>query len=64
MGLLFSYYTLFGAEFTKVYDSVHGEKIIPNSYSVRIHKETILSHVTKSLRGKLNPTITKNSNES
>ena len=66
--LLWVYYSAiilyFGAEFTKVYASVHGEKIIPNSYSVRIQKETILRHVTKSLRGKLNPTITRDVNES
>lgn len=43
----------FGAEFTKVYASTHGHKIIPNSYSVRIQKETILSTVTKSIRKKL-----------
>jgi len=29
----------FGAEFTKVYAYTHGQKIIPNSYSVRIQKE-------------------------
>ena len=29
----------FGAEFTKVYAYTHGEKIIPNAYSVRIEKE-------------------------
>ena len=28
----------FGAEFTKVYAHTHGEKIIPNKYSVRIEK--------------------------
>ncbi|MFZ4398932.1 MAG: YihY/virulence factor BrkB family protein [Bacteroidales bacterium] len=28
----------FGAEFTKVYANTHGEKIIPNSYSVHIKK--------------------------
>lgn len=28
----------FGAEFTKVYASIHGNKIIPNSYSVKIEK--------------------------
>jgi len=28
----------FGAEFTKVYASAHGQKIIPNRYSVQIHK--------------------------
>jgi len=29
----------FGAEFTKVYAYTHGQKIIPNRYSVQIHKE-------------------------
>jgi membrane protein len=29
----------FGAEFTKVYASTHGQKIIPNAYSVHIEKE-------------------------
>ena len=29
----------FGAEFTKVYAYTHGQKIIPNAYSVRIEKE-------------------------
>jgi len=28
----------FGAEFTKVYASTHGQKIIPNDYSIRIEK--------------------------
>ncbi len=31
----------FGAEFTKVYALIHGEKIIPNEYSVKIVKEII-----------------------
>jgi membrane protein len=31
----------FGAEFTKVFASTHGQKIIPNAYSVRIEKEQI-----------------------
>ena len=65
--LLWVYYSAiilyFGAEFTKVYASVHGEKIIPNSYSVRIKKETILSQVTKSIRGKLKHKGIKDSNE-
>jgi len=30
----------FGAEFTKVYAITHGEKIIPNTYSVRVIKKT------------------------
>lgn len=30
----------FGAEFTKVYAYTHGQKIIPNRYSVHIHKES------------------------
>ena len=29
----------FGAEFTKVYAYTHGQKIIPNRYSIQIHKE-------------------------
>jgi membrane protein len=29
----------FGAEFTKVYALTHGQKIIPNRYSIHIHKE-------------------------
>jgi membrane protein len=29
----------FGAEFTKVYAHNHGQKIIPNSYSVQIIKQ-------------------------
>jgi len=31
----------FGAEFTKVYALIHGDKIIPNDYSVQIIKEKI-----------------------
>ena len=31
----------FGAEFTKVYALAHGEKIIPNEYSVQIIKEVV-----------------------
>ena len=31
----------FGAEFTKVYADVHGDKIVPNVYSVKIVKEII-----------------------
>lgn len=31
----------FGAEFTKVYAITHGKNIVPNAYSVKIHKETI-----------------------
>jgi membrane protein len=45
--LIWVYYSAiilyFGAEFTKVYASIHGQKIIPNSYSVKITKPTILS---------------------
>lgn len=33
----------FGAEFTKVFAYTHGEKIIPNRYSVQIHKENNIS---------------------
>jgi len=29
----------FGAEFTKVYAHTHGQKIIPNEYSVRIQRQ-------------------------
>jgi membrane protein len=29
----------FGAEFTKVYAEIHGKKIIPNEYSVRVIKQ-------------------------
>ena len=31
----------FGAEFTKIYAHIHGDKIIPNEYSVQILKEEI-----------------------
>jgi len=31
----------FGAEFTKVYAETHGQKIIPNEYSVRLIKQKI-----------------------
>jgi membrane protein len=31
----------FGAEFTKVYALTHGQKIIPNEYSVQIIKQNI-----------------------
>ena len=31
----------FGAEFTKVYAELHGDKIIPNEYSVKVVKEII-----------------------
>jgi membrane protein len=31
----------FGAEFTKVYANVHGDKIIPNAYAVGIKVEVI-----------------------
>jgi len=33
----------FGAEFTKVYANTHGQKIIPNAYSVQIEK--VITHV-------------------
>jgi membrane protein len=29
----------FGAEFTKVYAHTHGQKIVPNSYSIQIIKQ-------------------------
>lgn len=32
----------FGAEFTKVFAYTHGQKIIPNRYSVQIHKENVI----------------------
>lgn len=42
--LIWVYYSAiilyFGAEFTKVYALTHGQKIIPNRYSVQIHKES------------------------
>jgi membrane protein len=61
--LLWVYYSAiilyFGAEFTKVYASTHGQKIIPNSYSVLIQKETILNTVTKSIRKKLKAQVKK-----
>ncbi len=45
--LIWVYYSAiilyFGAEFTKVYASIHGQKIIPNSYSVKIMKPTVLN---------------------
>ncbi len=34
----------FGAEFTKVYAYTHGQKIIPNRYSIQIHKD---NHITE-----------------
>ena len=41
--LIWVYYSAiilyFGAEFTKVYANVHGQKIIPNSYSVKYNKQ-------------------------
>jgi membrane protein len=41
--LIWVYYSAiilyFGAEFTKVYARTHGQKIIPNTYSVQINKE-------------------------
>lgn len=43
--LVWVYYTAiilyFGAEFTKVYAHTHGDKIIPNNYSVQILKQKI-----------------------
>jgi membrane protein len=40
--LIWVYYSAiilyFGAEFTKVFAQTHGQKIIPNSYSVQIKK--------------------------
>ena len=43
--LIWVYYSAiilyFGAEFTKVYAHTHGDKIIPNEYSVRIIKQKI-----------------------
>ena len=45
--LIWVYYSAiilyFGAEFTKVYAYTHGEKIIPNRYSVQIRKENNLT---------------------
>lgn len=41
----------FGAEFTKVYAHTHGQKIIPNQYSIQIHKEnTIAEPLSKDLK--------------
>ena len=41
----------FGAEFTKVYAYTHGQKIIPNQYSIKIHKEnTIVDPLSKDLK--------------
>lgn len=37
----------FGAEFTKVYANIHGKKIIPNNYSVRIVKKNIETESAK-----------------
>ena len=37
----------FGAEFTKVYAYNHGQKIIPNRYSIQIHKEYNISEPEK-----------------
>jgi len=37
----------FGAEFTKVYAYTHGQKIIPNRYSIQIHKEYNISEPEK-----------------
>jgi membrane protein len=40
--LIWVYYSAiilyFGAEFTKIYAQTHGQKIIPNSYSIQIEK--------------------------
>jgi len=37
----------FGAEFTKVYANMHGQKIIPNEYSVSIVKFTTEKEVPR-----------------
>lgn len=41
--LIWVYYSAiilyFGAEFTKVYAYTHGKKIVPNKYSVQVHKQ-------------------------
>jgi membrane protein len=43
--LIWVYYSAiilyFGAEFTKVYANTHGNKIMPNSYSVQIKKQIL-----------------------
>jgi membrane protein len=43
--LIWVYYSaiilFFGAEFTKVYAITHGKNIIPNEYTVLIHKEIV-----------------------
>jgi len=37
----------FGAEFTKVFAYTHGKKIIPNRYSVQIHKDNTITEPAK-----------------
>jgi membrane protein len=41
----------FGAEFTKVYAYAHGQKIIPNEYSVKINKKEYESKRASSHKG-------------
>ena len=53
--LIWVYYSAiilyFGAEFTKVFAYTHGQKIIPNRYSIQIHKENkIAEPETKDLK--------------
>jgi membrane protein len=54
--LIWVYYSaiilFFGAEFTKVYAHTHGEKIIPNEYSVRVKKQIIEHNVRDKLKNK------------
>jgi len=49
--LIWVYYSAiilyFGAEFTKVYALTHGQKIIPNRYSVQIQKRTQFTDTEK-----------------
>lgn len=42
----------FGAEFTKVYAYEHGNKIIPNKYSVKIEKKEIKLEPTPEVKVK------------
>jgi membrane protein len=39
----------FGAEFTKVYALTHGDKIIPNEYSVQVFKQPIELNMVKAV---------------
>ncbi len=51
--LIWVYYSAiilyFGAEFTKAYAHIHGEKIIPNEYSVRVKKQILEDTVLEKL---------------